>query len=152
MCRGWPGSVTRDTRCWNGVVTLADVVGQPCGNAGPGAVSVASGNCMAPDCDQVRQRPGRLRASRGNRDLFPVPHSQLEATSCPRRGREAASLQGQFNDACASLNWLAEYRLDSGERTKPTSPMQLDTIARIEGLTEMTQPTPGGGVVFRECF
>ena len=80
--------------------------------------------------------------------------AQLDATSCPRRGREAASLQGQLDDACASLNWLASYRLDSRERTDPPSPMQMDTIARVEGLIEMVQPTPGDDVVhdLKECF
>ena len=32
-----------------------------------------------------------------------VPHPQLEATSCPRRRRAAASHQGQSDDACATL-------------------------------------------------
>ena len=51
----------------------------------------------------------QLLASRGNRDLTPVPHSQLDGASCPRRGRVAAGLQEQLDDACASFNW----RLDS---------------------------------------
>ena len=100
-------------------------------------------------------RKDRTCPSRSSRDLSLVPHSELDATSCPRRRRrQAASLQGQLDDACASLNWLAGYRLDIGERTKPPAPMKMDTIARVEGLIEMAQPTPGDDVVhdFKECL
>ena len=80
--------------------------------------------------------------------------ARLYAASCPRWGRVAASLQRQLDVACASLIWLAGYRPDSGERTKPNSQMQMDTITRVDGLINLMQPTPGDDVMHdvRECF
>ena len=60
----------------------------------------------------------------------------------------AASLQGQLVVARASLNWFAAYRLDSGERTNPPSPMHLDTIARVDGLIKLAQLAPGDDVIY----
>ena len=92
-------------------------------------MSTGDGREPGPTRDRTRLGSGRLPATRDKRDLFPVPHSRLDAASCPRRGRVAAGLQGQLDEACASLNWLA-----GGEGTIPRTPMRMDTIARVDGL------------------
>ena len=45
-------------------------------------------------------------------------------------------------------------RLDSAEKTNLPSPMELDTIVRVDGLIDLSQPTPGDDVIhdFRDCF
>ena len=95
-------------------------------------MSTGHGREPGPTRDRTRLGSGRLPASRDKRDLFPVPHSRLDAASCPRRGRVAAGLQGQLDEACASLNWLA-----GGEGTIPPTPMRMDTIARVDGLINL---------------
>ena len=47
-------------------------------------------------------------------------------------GRVAAGLQGQHDEARASMTWLAGYHLDRRKRTNPPTLMHLDTIARKE--------------------
>ena len=96
----------------------------------------------------------RLLASRGSRDLFPGATFPTGCRILSEAETRAASLQGQIDDACTSLNWLVGYRLDSGERARAPVPMQLDTIACVDELMKMTQPTPGDDVVydFKECF